>query len=164
VVVHLADGTSLLLREWSLSYEYMTWPVGGAQASGTTGRRETRTLWVAKKEIDVLGRVLELEHRMIPFDPGEGFSGPPEIPVVSQLRLSSPGGRREELKLEAPHRDLLLPGGAKNVVVLARSLDLRGVTLTGTRRELCVVSYSRLIECGVERSGRVVKLEFPAKE
>lgn len=164
VVVHLADGTSLPLREWSLSYEYMAWPAAGSQASGTTARREARTIWVGKKQIDVAARVLELEHRMIPSDPGEGFSGPPEIPVVSQLRLSSPDGRREELKLEPPHRDLLLPGGGKNVVVLARSLDLRGVTLTGTRRELCVVSYTRLIECGVQRDGRVVKLEFPAKE
>jgi hypothetical protein len=164
VVVHLADGTSLPLRDWSLSYEYMTWPAGGSQATATTARRETRELWIGKKQAETAGRLLELEHRMIPFDPGEGVSGPPEIPVVSALRLSSPGGRREEIKLEPPHRDLLLPGGGKGVVVLARSLDLRGVTLAGTRRELCVVSYTRLIECGVERSGRVVKLEFPAKE
>jgi hypothetical protein len=36
--------------------------------------------------------------------------------------------------------------------------------VAGTRRELCVASYSRLVECGVERAGRVVKLELPAKE
>ena len=142
----------------------MTWPAGGSQASGTTARRDARTLWVGKKQIETAGVVLELEHRMIPSDPGEGFSGPPEIPVVSGCGLSSAGGRREDLKLEAPHRDLLLPGGGKGVVVLARSLDLHGVTLTGTRRELCVVSYTRLIECGVQRDGRVVKVEFPAKE
>ena len=164
VVVHLADGTSVPLRAWSLSYEYMTWPAGGSQASGATARRDARTLWIGKKQLETAGLVLELEHRMIPSDPGEGFSGPPEVPVVSQLRLTSPGGRREEHRLEAPHRDLLLPGGGKGVVVLARSLDLHGVTLTGTRRELCVVSYSRLIECGVQRDGRVVKVEFPAKE
>lgn len=164
MVVHLADGTSVPLRDWSLSYEYMTWPAGGSQASGTTARREAHTLWIGKKQIETAGRVLALEHRMIPSDPGEGFSGPPEIPVVSALRLFSPDGKREDIKLEAPHRDLLLPGGAKSVVVLARSLDLHGVTLTGTRRELCVASYTRLIECGVQRDGRVVKVEFPAKE
>lgn len=83
---------------------------------------------------------------------------------MSVLALSSPGGGKDELKPEPPHRDRLLPGGGKNVVVLARSLDLRGVTLAGTRREPCVVSYTSMVECGVLRNGRVVKLEFPAKE
>ena len=164
VIVHLADGTSLPLREWSLSYEYLTWPVGSSQVMGTTGRRDTRLLWVARKEMETAGRVLELEHLMLPFDPGEGASGPPEIPVVSRLRLSSLGGGKDELRPEPPHRDRLLPDGGKKVVVLARSLDLRGVTLAGTRRELCVVSYTSMVECGVQRNGRVVKLEFPAKE
>jgi hypothetical protein len=164
VIVHLADGTSLPLREWSLSYEYTTWPAGSSQAMGTTARREGRELWVGKKQVEVAGRVLELEHRMLPSDPGEGRSGPAEIPVVSRLRLSAPGRRGEDLRLEPPHRDRLVPGVAKDLVVVARSLDLHGVTLAGTRRELCVVSYSRLVECGVQRDGRVVKLEFPGKE
>jgi hypothetical protein len=162
VIVHLADGSSLPLREWSLSYEYLSWPVGSSQVMGTTARRDTRVLWVGNKEVATTGRMLELEHRMVPFDPGIGGSGPPEIPVVNRLRLSAAGGRKEELKPDPPHRDRLLPGGGKNVVVLARSLDLRGVTLTGTRRELCVVSYTSMVECGVQRDGRVVKLEFPA--
>jgi hypothetical protein len=164
VIVHLADGSSVPLRGWTLSYEYMTWPAGGSQAMGTTARREGRTLQVGRKAVEVTGGVLELEHRMLPSDPGEGASGPAEIPVVSRLRLRSPGGRVEDLKLEPPHRDFLAPEAGKGLVVLARSLDLHGVTLTGTRRELCVVSYSRLVECGVQRDGRVVKLEFPAKE
>jgi hypothetical protein len=164
VVVHLADGTSLPLREWSLSYEYVAWPAGSSQALGTTARRETRELWANRKRLDTAGLVLELEHRMVPYRPPEGTSGPPEIPDVTRLRLAWPGGRRDALRPEPPHHDLLLPGGAKGVVVLARSLDLKGVTLAGTRRELCVLSYTSLVQCGVERAGRVVKLEFPRKE
>lgn len=164
VVVHLADGTSLPLRDWSLSYEYLAWPAGSSQALGTTSRRETRDLWAARKRLDTAGLVLELEHRMRPHRPAEGTSGPAEIPDVTRLRLSWPGGRRDAIRPEPPHRDLLLALPAKNVLVLARSLDLRGVTLTGTRRLLCVLSYTSLVECGVERAGRVVKLEFPRKE
>jgi hypothetical protein len=164
VVVHLADGNSLPLREWSLSYEYVAWPAGSSQAFGTTARRDTRELWAAKKRLDTAGLVMELEHRMVPHVPGQGMSGPPEIPTVSRLRLRWPGGRKDDLKPEPPHRDRLLAGGARDVMLLARSLDLRGVTLAGTKRLLCVLSYTSLVECGVERAGRVVKLEFPRKE
>jgi hypothetical protein len=164
VIVHLADGTSLPLREWSLSYEYVSWPAGSSQAFGTADRRETRELWSARKRLDTAGLLLELEHRMVPYQPGDGMSGPPEIPTVSRLRLVWTGGRKEDFRPEPPHRDLLLTGGARDLLVLARSLDLRGVTLAGTRRELCVLSYTSLVQCGVERGGRVVKLEFPRKE
>jgi hypothetical protein len=164
VIVHLADGSTLPLRAWSLSYEYVAWPAGSSQALGATGRRDTRTLWMARKPVDTAGLVLELEHSMVPRDPGEAGSGPAEIPTVRRLRLSWAGGRQQDVKVEPPHRELLLPGAAKNITVMPRSLDLHGHTLTGTRRELCVLSYTSLVECGVERAGRVVKLEFPAKE
>jgi hypothetical protein len=164
VIVHLADGSTLPLREWSLSYEYVAWPAGSSQAMGATGRRETRALWIARKVLDTAALLLELEHEMVPRDPGEAASGPAEIPTVRRLRLSWPGGRRQDLKVEPPHRDLLLRAGAKNVNVVPRSLDLHGQTLAGTRRELCVLSYTSLVECGVERAGRVVKLEFPGRE
>jgi hypothetical protein len=164
VVVHLADGGSLPLREWSLSYEYVAWPAGSSQAFGTAARRETHELWTARKRLDTSGLVMELEHRMVPYQPGDGMSGPPEIPTVSRLRLLWPGGRQDDVRPEPPHRDLLLPGGVRDVTVQARSLDLRGVTLAGTRRDLCVLSYTSLVQCGVERAGRVVKIEFPRKE
>jgi hypothetical protein len=108
--------------------------------------------------------VLELEHRMLAHDPAVDTLGPAEIPVVGRLRLSLPGGRGQEIEVEPPHRDLLFPGEPKGAFVVARSLDLAGLTLTGTRRELCVLSYTSMVRCGVERSGRVVKLEFPGKE
>ena len=164
VIVHLADGSTLPLRAWSLSYEYVAWPAGSSQAMAATVRREARDLWTARKVVDTAGLLLELEHEMVPRDPGEAASGPPEIPTVRRLRLSWPGGRRQDLKVEPPHRELLVPAGTKNLNVVPRSLDLHGQTLAGTRRELCVLSYTSLVECGVERAGRVVKLEFPGRE
>jgi hypothetical protein len=164
IVVHLADGSSVPLLDWTLSYEYLTWPAGSSQAMGTTGRRDTRELWVGRKRLDTAGVTLDIEHRMLPNNPGEGVIGPAEIPVVSRLRLVQAGGRAEQLRPEAPHRELLLPEAAKGASVLARSLDLRGTTLGGTRRELCVISYTLLVQCGVERGGRVVKLEMPPAE
>lgn len=164
VIVHLADGSTLPLRGWSLSYEYVAWPPGSSQALGATARRESRDLWIAGRPIPTAGLLVELEHDMVSRDPGEGASGPAEIPTVRRLRLTWPGGRNQELEPEPPRRELLRPGGAKNLVVVARSLDLRGQTLAGTRRELCVLSYTSLVECGVARAGRVVKLEFPARE
>jgi hypothetical protein len=161
VVVYLADGTSVPLRDWTLSYEYVSWPAGGSQATATTARREARELWLGKRRVGLDGVTLEIEHRLLPNDPGEGGSGPAEIPVAARLRLTQDGEHVQDEKPEPPHRDLLLPGAPKNSSVLARSLDLHGTTLTGTRRELCVLSYTLLVQCGVERGGRVVKVEFP---
>ena len=51
-------------------------------------------------------------------------------------------GRRSRPKVEPPHRDLLAPGADKSTMVMARSLDLRGESITGTRREVCLLSYT----------------------
>jgi hypothetical protein len=162
VVVHLADGSSVPLREWTFSYEYATRAARAPAVPETTARRQTRELWLGKKRLDPAGLTVEIEYRMLANDPGEGVIGPPEIPVASRLRLRKPDGRDDEVKLEPPHRDLLRPD-AKGASVVARSLDLHGTTFTGTRRELCVLSYTMMVQCGVERGGRVVKLEFPPR-
>jgi hypothetical protein len=160
VVVHLADGTSLPLRGWTFSYEYATRAGAAAAPQETIARRQTRELWLGKKRLDPAGLTVEIEYRMLANDPGEGAIGPAEIPVASRLRLVKADGRGDEVKLEPPHRDLLR-ADAKGASVVARSLDLHGTTFTGTRRELCVLSYTMMVQCGVERGGRVVKLEFP---
>jgi hypothetical protein len=46
-------------------------------------------------------------------------------------------------------------------LVQARSLDLHGQTLTGTRRSFCILSYSALVQCYDTVGQQVVKLEFP---
>jgi hypothetical protein len=63
----------------------------------------------------------------------------------------------------APHADLLVPEGRKGLLVIPRSLDLRGTTLGGTNRQFCLLSYSTLVSCGGEDSDRVVRVEFPSE-
>jgi hypothetical protein len=149
ILVYLADGSSLPLQSWTLSYEYVTWPRGGDVAYGQVARREESVLWLGKRRIEVAGAVLELQ-------PGAA----PRERVV----LVRPGGRREQPRTEPPERDLVAPEVAKNKVVLVRSLDLLGETLTGTRRQFCLLSFSTLVECGGGPEQRVIRVEFPEKE
>jgi hypothetical protein len=122
-------------------------------------RRESRELSIGRRSFGAAGLTLELDHVTARRDAGAG--GTAETPLVRKLRLRFPDGRRSELRPEAPHRQLLVPGAAKSLTLLPRSLDLRGETLTGTRTELCVLSYTSLVECGFETEGRVVKIDFP---
>jgi hypothetical protein len=153
-VVHLADGTSVPLRSWALSYEYVAWPQGGSQALAQPARRDAQELWVGKRTFALQGVTLEIEHAA---RPGAADSGAP--PPARQLWLKG-AAKPERLSVEPPQRQLLVPDGPKGLVVLPRSLDLRGETITGTRREFCVLSYTTLVECGASPEHRVVKLEF----
>ena len=145
VMVYLADGSSFPLQSWSLSYEYVTWAQGSDPALATAHRREAKELWVGKKRVPTGGLTLEVRR-----EPGQR----------QQLVLVFPQGKKEEMKVEPPSRDLLAAEGQKGLVV-ARSLDLRGETLTATKRELCLLAYTQLVECGQEPDQSVVKIEFP---
>lgn len=146
LMVYLADGTSFPLRSWSLSYEYVTWKAGEDPAMATTHRRETGELWIGKKRMQTGGLTLEIH---------------PEPTRRTRLALFLSGTKKTELKAEPPSRDLLSPGQRKGQLVVARSLDLRGETLTATKRELCVLSYTTAVLCGEEPAQRIVKIEFP---
>jgi hypothetical protein len=150
VIVHLADGTSVPLGSWTLSYEYLAWPQGTPQAEAAPARREARELWVGKRRLPASAFTLELEY---------GKAG--DAQVVKELELKPAQGKDSELKPEAPHRELLMPGSDKKTLLAARSMDLFGQTLTGTRREFCLVSYSVLVQCGSDPADQVVKVEFP---
>jgi hypothetical protein len=43
---------------------------------------------------------------------------------------------------------------------MARTLDVLGETVTGTRKDFCLVSYTAVVECGGTAADRVVKVEF----
>ena len=58
-------------------------------------------------------------------------------------------------------RSLLIPGVDKKLMVVARSLDLRGESLTGTKMDFCLLSYSTLVECGEGPEHQVLQVEFP---
>ena len=145
-LVYLADGSSLALQSWTLSYEYATWPQGGDVAFGQMARREDTVLWLGKKRFAVAGASLEVHAEATP---------------LQRLSLVRAGGQREKPRTEPPVREVIAPEVPKSKVVLVRSLDLHGLTLTGTKRQFCLLSFSTLVECGGGPEQRVVRVEFP---
>jgi len=156
IVVHLADGTNLLLRSWSFTYEYASGRRGEPPTLASTAHREARDLWAGKKAIPLIGRTLEIryaqENQVV-----EGTLQ--KVPVARGFVLVSREGKRESLKADPPHQDLLAPDAAGRLVQ-ARALDLHGETIGGTQREFCLLSYSLLVECPVQADQRVVKIQF----
>jgi hypothetical protein len=149
ILVYLADGSSLPLQAWSFSYDYVSWPRGGDAAYGQVARHDGTTLWLGKRRIEVAGAVVELRADAAPHQ---------------RLALVRTGGKREQPRTEPPAREAVAPEVDKDKVVIVRSLDLVGRTLTGTRRQFCLLSFSTLVECGGGPEQRVVRIEFPEKE
>jgi len=161
IVVRLGDGTSVPLRQWTLSYEYFSWPQGGAQTDGTSGRREGRELWMGKKIVPVTGTTVQIEYGTVERERDvDGETRNVKVPLARGLKVVA-GGKATTLKLEPPNRELIAPEVDKKRMVVARSLDLRGESLTGTRMDFCVLSYSTLVECGESPEHQVVQIEFP---
>jgi len=161
VIVHLADGSSLPLTSWTLSYEYLAWKQGDTPGFTQPTRRDASVLWVGKKSFPITTAGIEIQYRVyerqVEVD-GQLQKAPGA--AVTGLSLSVEG-KRAVLKPEPPAKEFLMPGdSAKGLMVQARSLDVRGETLTGTRRDFCVMSYSALVECSAAPADRVVKLEI----
>lgn len=143
--LQLADGTSVALLQWKLTYEFVSWrskePVSTAKAQV----RENPLLILGKKTYPVNGDTLTLKH----------LEGDDTVRVVS-MSLRKAG----ELKVENPARDILAPDLEKDRIYQPRSLDISGKTLSGMDRGFCLVSFSALVECGGTRTTRVVKIDF----
>jgi hypothetical protein len=146
LTVFFADGSSQPLREWSLAYEYVTWPKGESPARGTVATRETAELLLGKKTLPASAMTLELQ-----------YTGT----AARSLSVQDKAGKRSNLKVEAPALESLVPQLPKDTVVQPRVLDLRGLTLTGGKRSFCLLTYTALVECAADPRERVVKIQFP---
>jgi len=161
IVVRLADGTSVPLRQWSFSYEYFTWPQGASQAQGTVARRSGVDLWVGRKTYPLSGATLQIEYEPVERERDvNGETKMVKVPTARRLKLVA-DGKATELKPESPTREALAPALDKKLMLSARSLDLRGESLTGTKMDFCVLSYTVLVECGENPEHQVVQIEFP---
>ena len=160
-LVTFADGNTLPLRNWTLSYDSISWERGRSPATGVQGAREGRDLWLGKRAYPLEGSVLAIEHAELRRE--TLVDGRPQ-PILSSaargVTVTTRDGKTVKAKVEPPHRDLLAPGVEKSTLVMARSLDLRGEGITGTRREVCVLSFSVLVECGGNPADQVVKVQF----
>jgi hypothetical protein len=161
VIVQLGDGSSQPLRAWNLVYDYIAWKQGTPQMLAQPSLKKAAELWAGKKVIPVAGTTLELSYGELSREiEVEGRVQRVLIPIAQKLTLTEASGKKSEMKIEAPHRDLLLPGGDKTMHLMPRSLDLVGETLTGTKRSFCILSYTSLVECAQNPSEQVVKLSF----
>lgn len=161
IVVHFADGSSVPLRQWTLSYEYFSWPQGGSQVEGTAGRRSSADLWVGKKTVPLRGSTLEIEYEPVERERDvDGETRTVKVPSPHALKLVE-GAKTTSLKPDPPHRELMAPSVDKKMMVVARSLDLRGESLTGTKMDVCLLSYTSLVECGETPEHQVTQIEFP---
>ena len=143
--LQLADGTSVALVQWRLTYEIVSWKSKEPVSTAKPQVRENSGLILGKKTYPVKGDTLTLQHA----------EGGETVRVVS-IHLKKVG----ELKVEQPVRDVLAPDLEKDRIYQPRSLDISGKTLSGIERSFCVVSFSALVECGGTPTTRVVKIEF----
>jgi hypothetical protein len=161
IVVTLDDGTTVPLRNWTLSYEYGMAKAGVSPLFAPTARKAASELYVGKKTLPVIGQALSIAYtesmRSTESDTGVRTE---KIKTPRELTLAGADGRKTTLKIEAPAREMLAPSLDKGMVVMARTLDVMGETLTGTKKDFCLFSYTAVVECGATAADRVVKVDF----
>jgi hypothetical protein len=162
VVVTLADGTTFPLRSWTLSYEVGSWRQGSSPAFARFNRVESPDIILGKKSYPTSGARIEIQYAEEEREQEvDGETKKVKIPVARSLTFVTPDKKKATLKPEPPQRDLLLPNSDRELFYQPRSLDLKGETFTGTRRELCLLSFTALVECNGSSGQQVVSLEFP---
>jgi hypothetical protein len=162
VVVTTEDGSTVPLHNWSLSYEYGVAKPGTSPLFAPTARKAAWELYVGKKALPTTGQVLTVAYtetmRSTESDTGVKTE---RVKTPRELTLSGADGRKTVFKIEAPARELLVESLEKGTTLMARTLDVAGETITGTKKDFCVVSYTAVVECGGTAADRVVKVEFP---
>lgn len=143
--LQLADGTSVALVQWKLTYEFVSWRAKEHVSTAKPQVRENSQLVLGKKTYPVKGDSLSLKH----------LEADDTVRVLS-INLKKVG----ELKVENPAREVLAPDLEKDRIYQPRSLDISGKTLSGIERSFCIVSFSALVECGGTKTTRIVKIDF----
>lgn len=161
IVVTLDDGTTVPLQNWTLSYEYGMAKAGVSPIFAPTARKTATELYVGKKALPLIGQTLTVTYtesmRSTESDTGVRTE---KIKTPRELTVTGADGKKTTLKLEPPVRELLATSVEKGMVVMARTLDVMGQTITGTKKDFCVVSYTAVVECGATAADRVVKVDF----
>ncbi|MBK5254879.1 MAG: hypothetical protein JJE39_02500 [Vicinamibacteria bacterium] len=143
--LHLADGTTVALLEWRLSYEFASWrkndQISNAKSETTNGH----SLLLGKKSYPLSGEILSVTHQ----EDGDSFR-------VAAISLKKAG----PVKIESPDKRAIAPNLDKDYIYQPRSLDISGKTFSGIDRSFCIVSFSALVDCGRTETTRVVQIDF----
>jgi hypothetical protein len=160
VVVTTEDGSIVPLHNWSLSYEYGLAKPGTSPLFAPTARKAAWELYVGKKPFPVVGQVLTIAYAET-MRSTESDTGVTTVKVKTPKELTLTGADgKKTFKVEAPARELLVESLEKGTTLMARTLDVLGETITGTKKDFCLVSYTAVVECGGTAADRVVKVEF----
>jgi hypothetical protein len=161
IVVTLEDGTTVPLRNWTLSYEYGMAKPGVSPLFAPTARKSTTELYVGKKALPTAGQTLTVTYTesMRETETDTGITTQ-RIKTPRELTLAGADGRKTTFKVEPPVREMLVPSLEKGMTVMARTLDVMGETVTGTKKDFCILSYTAVVECGGTAADRVVKVDF----
>jgi len=162
IILYFADGSSVPLTAWSLSYEYDARPKDAAPSFGQSLRREARDLRSGKKILALAGGVLEIRYRE--YEEARDVDGATQnvkVATATALVLTA-DAKKNDIALVPPDRELLVAGPSeKGLQVRALGVDVRGTTFTGAKRTFCLASYVYDVQCHPEPAERVVKIEFP---
>jgi len=163
IQVELRDGTTIPLQDWTLSYEYASWDKGTPAVFAQTRRHEARMLIEDKDEIPLGGSVLEFRYEKRRSQREvDGEMKSVEIEQPASFTLTKANGDRKKFDHpEPPHRDRLAGEDSGGQLFQPRGLDLRGSTLTGTRRSFCLFTYTAMVECSDDPAQQVVRITFP---
>jgi len=143
--LQLADGSSVALVQWKVTYEFVSWKSKEPISTAKPQVRESPFLILGKKTYPVKGETLTFKHMEVE----ETFR-------VASVSLKKTG----ELKIEQPAREALAPDLDKDRIYQPRTMDLSVKTLSGIERSFCLIPFSTLVECGGTRTTRVVKIDF----
>ena len=161
VVVTTEDGSTVPLHNWSLSYEYGLAKPGTSPLFAPTARKAAWELYVGKKAFPLAGQVLTITYaetmRSTESDTGIKTE---RIKTPREVTLAGADGKKSAFKIEPPARELLVESLEKGTTLMARTLDVIGETITGTKKDFCLLSYTAVVECGGTAADRVVKVEF----
>ena len=156
--VHFADGSQVSLGGWLFSYEFLSGKAGAIPSSSL--RRDTPELRLGTKSFPTKGTKMEIEYQTVERerDGDNGEVVKEKVPRAVGIVVTH-GGKTTKVRPQAPDRKFLI-GDEKSLNVLPRTLELRGETLTGTKREVCLVTFSELADCGAGDENRVVKVDL----
>lgn len=156
--IHFADGSQVSLTRWLFSYEFLSGRPGAIPSSSL--RRDVPELRFGSKSWPVRGTTLAVEYQTIEREHDDEDGNVVKEKVARAVNVTvTHGGKSTKVRPQAPDRKFLI-GDEKSLNILPRTLDLRGETLGGTRREVCLVSFSELADCGSGDENRVVKVDL----
>jgi hypothetical protein len=162
IQVELRDGTTIPLQDWTLSYEYAVWDKGTPAVFAQTRRHDARMLIEDKDEYPLAAGALEFQYgKRRSQREVDGEMTTVEIDHPAGFTFTSGGDRKEFDRPKPPHREMLAGNESGDQLFQPRGLDLRGSTLTGTRRSFCLFTYTSMVECSADPAQQVVRITFP---